>query len=148
MRQISHISILLMLIVLFSCKKKEISANEISAYAECDTYTKTTESAVVSKLVGSWTWVRKSCYWNPQVVAANKNITVIFNANASFSVLEDGNTLTQGTWKVETRDNKVWRFDLSEESAYLGGYILFCNTNEVSFNSSDYDGCDFTFVKK
>ncbi len=141
MRQVSYI--LLILITIFSCKKKEISA-----YAECDTFTKLTESATVNKLVGSWTWARRSCYWNPQIVVADKNTTIIFNANASFSVVEDGITLTQGTWRIKIIEDKVWELDLSEESEYLYGYILFCNNNEVSFNNSDSDGCDYTFIKK
>ena len=145
MRQISYI--LLILITLFSCKKKEIITSEASAYAECDTYTKMTESAVVSKLAGSWTWARRSCYQNPQV-AADKNTIVTFNTNATFSVLEDGNIITQGTWKVKIIDDKVWGLDLSNESEYLNGYILFCKGNEVSFDDSRYDACIYTFIRK
>ena len=142
MRQIPYILILLISIILFSCKKKEIAA-----YAECDTFTKLTESATVSKLVGSWAWVRRSCYQNPQT-AADKNTIITFNTNATFSVLEDGNIVTQGTWKVKIIDDKVWGLDLSNESEYLNGYILFCKGNEVSFDDSRYDACIYTFIRK
>ena len=144
MRQILYT--LLILATIFSCRKKEIST-EIGAYAECDTFTKLSESATISKLIGTWIWVRRSCYWNPKVVPADKNAVVTFNADKSFSVVEDGITLTQGTWKLKT-DSRVWELDLSKENRYLYGYITFCNTNEVSFDNTATDACKFTFVKK
>ena len=107
------------------------------------------DSTVISnKILGSWRWTKQLCGDGAgSILIANKNIKIIFDANTTFSVLENSSILTQGNWKLKIVDSNIWGLDLNSTSEYLYGRILFCNNN-VMFNNSYIDGCDNVFVKE
>ena len=128
---------------LISCKKENIDLN---SFWECNKSQNLDTTAISVKLVGSWTWAKQSCFWEGKTKSADRNIKVTFNNNHTFSINENSNTLTQGTWKIVQVDGNSWEFDLSSPGEYLYGRILFCN-NQVLFNDSYRDGCDNVFNK-
>lgn len=138
--------IILLLIIfseLVSCKKEKLDINH---FWQCSMSQNLDSEAISNKLVGSWTWTKQSCFWTNITKSADRNIKVSFNSNATFSVYENSNTLTQGTWKLKQVDGNFVGLDLSSASEYLYGRILFCN-NQVLFNDSYRDGCDHLFIK-
>lgn len=99
------------------------------------------------KLVGTWRWTKIYCSDVPGAEpTVDKQVIVIFRRNGTFRVTEDGSVATEGTWTLRSIDHESWMLDLSKESMYLYGIILFCG-NQVKFAYSYLDGCDFTFEK-
>lgn len=138
--------IILLLIIfseLVSCMKEKLDINH---FWQCSMSQNLDLEAISNKLVGSWTWTKQSCFWTNITKSADRNIKVSFNSNETFSVYENSNTLTQGTWKLKQVDGNFVGLDLSSASEYLYGRILFCN-NQVLFNDSYRDGCDHLFIK-
>ncbi len=126
---------------LSSCKKEKVDVN---SYWHCNQSQTLDSIAISSKLIGSWTWAKQSCFWTEKTKSADKNVQVVFKSDHTFSVSEGSNTLTQGTWNLEQVDGTSWGLDMSSSSDYLYGRILFCN-NQVLFNHSYIDGCDNLF---
>lgn len=137
--------ILLLCLTIFvgltSCKKDRL---DINSFWQCNLSQKLDTTAISSKLTGSWTWSKQSCSDEGETKSADRNIKVTFNINHTFSVTENSNSLTQGTWKLTQVDGTSWGLDISSPSKYLYGRILFC-VNQVLFNASYRDGCDNLF---
>lgn len=130
-------------LIFLSCKK-----NNDRTLWECGN-SQFLDSAVISnKIIGSWVWTKQLCGdGNGDIMTADKSIKMTFNANATFTVLQNSSILTQGNWKLKIVDSNVWELDLTSSSEYLHGRILFCN-NQIMFNDSYKDGCDNVFVKE
>jgi len=125
-----------------SCKKDTL---DISSYWQCNKSQNLDSAAISGKLIGTWTWSKQFCGLGGATESANKNITVTFSNNHTFTVNENSNILTQGTWKLIPGGNvDSWQLDMSSPSEYLYGMILFCD-NQVLFNNSYIDGCDNLF---
>ncbi len=129
--------------IFFSCKKDTL---DISLFQQCHNSQSLDSTAISNNLAGSWIWTKQSCFWTGKTTTADKNIKVIFNSNATFSVLENSSILTQGNWGLKIIDSNMWGLDLTSPSEYLYGRILFCN-NQILFNDSYRDGCDNLFTK-
>lgn len=129
-------------LIFLSCKK-----NNDRTLWECGS-SQFLDSAVISnKIIGSWVWTKQLCWDVDGIMTANKNIKITFNANTTFTVLENSAILTQGNWKLKIVDSNIWGLELTSLSEYLYGRIIFCN-NQVMFNDSYKDGCDNVFVKE
>ena len=139
-----HVLLLLTICLVFlSCKK-----NNDRTLWECNNAPFLDSVTISNKIIGSWIWTKQLCGDGAGILLiANKNIKITFNANATFTVLENSAIITQGNWKLQTVGGSVWELDLSSSSEYLYGGILFCN-NKVMFNDSYRDGCDNVFVKE
>ena len=124
-----------------SCKKESL---DINSFWQCNKLQNLDSTAISSKLLGSWTWTKRSCFGTGKTKSADKNVKVSFDINHTFTVDERSNTLTQGAWKLVQVDGNSWELDLSLPSEYLYGIILFCS-NQVLFNDSYRDGCDNLF---
>ena len=128
---------------LLSCKKETI---DINSFWQCNQSQNLDTTAISSKLIGSWTWSKQSCFWTGKTKPADRNIKVTFKTNRTFSVNENSNVLTKGTWKLIQVDGTSSGIDLSAPSEFLYGRILFC-ANQVLFADSYQDGCDNLFNK-
>ena len=129
---------------LISCKKEKL---DIISFWQCNQSQNLDSTAISSKLLGSWIWSKQVCGDGAgKLKDADKNIKVTFRTDRTFSVDENATSLTQGTWKLAKVDSISWELNLSSQSEYLYGYILFCN-NQVLFNESYIDGCDNLFTK-
>ncbi|MFN8355865.1 MAG: hypothetical protein U0Y10_15515 [Spirosomataceae bacterium] len=128
---------------LISCKKENL---DINSFWQCNKSQNLDTTAISSKLVGSWTWAKQSCFWTGKTKSADRNIKVTFKNDHTFSVNESSNTLTQGTWKLIQVDGNSWGLDMSSPSEFLYGRILL-SENQVLFNDSYKDGCDNVFNK-
>ncbi len=136
---------LTIIIGLASCKKEKLEL-DINSFWQCNKLLNLDTSAVSGKLVGSWSWAKQSCFWTGKTKTADRNIKLTFKSDYTFSVIENSNTLTQGTWKLMQVDGNSWGLDLTAPSDFLYGRILFCD-NQVLFNDSYIDGCDNLFNK-
>jgi hypothetical protein len=136
---------LTIIVALNSCKKEELKL-DINSYWQCNKSQNLDTTAISNKLLGSWVWSKKFCFWEAKTILADKNIKVTFNFDRTFFVNEGSSTLTQGTWKLKKVDVSSWGLDLTSTSEYLYGHILFCD-NQVLFNDSYIDGCDYLFNK-
>ena len=128
---------------LTSCKKDKL---DINSFWQCNQSQNLDTIAISSKLIGSWTWSKQSCFSTGKTKKADRNIKVTFKSDRTFSVNESSNVLTQGTWKLIQVDSTSSGLGLSAPSEFLYGRILFCN-NEVLFNDSYRDGRDNLFNK-
>ena len=129
---------------LIACKKEKL---DINAFWQCNQSQNLDTTAISSKLLGSWSWSKQVCGDGAgKIKNADKNIKVTFRTDRTFSVDENAISLTQGTWKLVKVDSNSWELDLSSQSEYLYGRILFCN-NQVLYNDSYRDGCDNLFNK-
>jgi hypothetical protein len=140
MRIIILVAVLLM--GLASCKKMKGSTEN---FWECHKAQNLDSFAISNKMVGSWKWQKRRCFWTNREEAADKDIKLTFNANGTFSVAESGNIITQGNWHLRIIDSDMWGLDITADSEYLYGYILFCG-NKLLFSNSYVDGCDQTFI--
>jgi len=128
---------------LTACTKEKL---DINSFWQCHQSQSPDTTTISTKLIGSWTWYKQSCFWTGNTIRANKKIIVTFQSNRTFSVNENGTILTQGTWMLTKVDDNSWGLDLSSVSDYLYGRILFCD-KQVLFNDSYRDGCDNLFNK-
>ena len=126
---------------LISCKKENL---DINAYWQCNKSQNLDTTAISNKLIGSWRWVKHSCFSKGNTTQADQNVKVTFRGDHSFSVNDHSNTLTQGIWNLIQVDGNSWGLHMSSASEILYGRILFCG-NEVLFNDSYIDGCDNLF---
>ena len=102
--------------------------------------------AIINKLSGSWIWKTYACGDNGKIHPADKTVKLTFSTNGTFTVNENTSMVTQGTWKIKPEDGTLYGLDLSQSSTYLFGRMLFCG-NELLFNDSYVDGCDYLFTK-
>ncbi len=137
------IIILTLTLILNSCKKETINLND---FWQCNKSQNLDTTAIASKLTGSWTWKKQSCFWSGKTIRADKAVKVTFNSNRTFSLSENSIIVTQGIWKLKIVDSNMYGLDLTQPSEYLYGRILFCS-DEVLFNDSYIDGCDNLFGK-
>jgi hypothetical protein len=137
------IIILILTLILNSCKKETINLNE---FWQCNKSQNLDTIAIANKLTGSWTWRKQSCSSSGKTILADKIVKVTFNSNRTFSLSENAIIVTQGNWKLKIVDSNIYGLDLTPQSEYLYGRILFCN-DEVLFNDSYIDGCDNLFCK-
>ena len=100
-----------------------------------------------SQLIGIWKWSAQSCAWNGKTVGADKSVKVNFDANGTFSVLENLKVVTKGAWKLRIVNGEILGLDIDQSSTYLYGRSLLCN-NELLFNNSIVDGCDNLFIRQ
>jgi hypothetical protein len=135
--------VLAVCLVLFSCNK---GASGNGLLWECDNSQHLDSSAIAAKLTGTWKWEQQRRGSNLEVMMADKIVTVTFNADSTFKVLEDSLVTAQGNWKLVMFSNDMWALDLSAPSNYLYGAISFCN-NKVLFTDSYVDGNDNLFEK-
>lgn len=126
-----------------SCKKDKL---DISSIWQCNKSQNLDTTAISNKIIGSWTWIKQSCFWTGKTKPADRNIKVTFKNNHTFFAIESSNLLTQGTWKLMEVDGTSSELDLSTPNELLYGRILFCD-NQVLFNDSYRDGCDNLFNK-
>ena len=138
-----RILIILMLPTFFACKKDALNIND---YWICNQSQNLDSAAIVNKLIGSWVWTKQSSEAYKKPKQADKIVKVTFNANGNFTVAENSGIVAQGTWKLEIVDGNMYGLDVSQQSQYLHGRILFCS-NELLFNDSYRDGYDNLFVK-
>jgi hypothetical protein len=129
--------------ILCSCKKIKIN---LDSYYECSRNISGDSTAISQKLIGSWRWISKSCFWEGRLKPANKKMIVTFNNNQTFLISENGNTIAQGSWKLVVADGSFWGIESSASGDYIIGRILFCK-DELLFSDSYRDGCDKLFRK-
>ena len=127
-----------------ACKKDE--KLDVSSFSNCSAAQNLDSASISAKLIGSWVWSKRACFWTGTTQSANKNIKVTFGIDHTFSVNENAATLTQGTWKLIQEPNVAWHLSVSSPSEYLEGRILFCE-KQLLLNDSYRDGCDNLFNK-
>jgi hypothetical protein len=139
--------LLLISLFLFSCSKD--SEPDQQKFWDCHTSQNFDSTAIANRLLGTWNLSSQMCgpgaAGGPVVLRIAVKST--FNTDGSFSVVDHSSTLTQGNWKLKIVDANMWGLDLSVQSNYLYGRILFCE-NKVLFNDSYRDGCDTKFEKQ
>ena len=129
--------------LLFSCKK---NTSDKQLFLQCNNPQYLDSTAISNKIVGSWTLIKQRWGSTGEVVMADKNIKVTFNANSTYTVVEDSSVLAQGNWNLKIVLDNMWGLDLTEPSNYLYGYISFCG-NQVLFSYGYLDGNDNLFEK-
>ena len=128
---------------LVSCKKDYV---DINSFWQCSKSMNLDTGEISNKLIGSWTLSEQACGDYGEFKKVYKNIKVTFNNDYSFSVKENFDTRSQGTWKLKQLDGNSWGLDLSSTTEYLNGRILFCDSR-LLFNDSYRDACDNLFKK-
>jgi hypothetical protein len=137
---------LLITIVIFglaACKKGKL---DVSSFWDCNKSQNLDSAAISSKLIGEWSLTKQACaIGSGSIIAADRNIEAAFRTDRTFVVSENDTIVTLGNWKLIQGDNNTWELELSSESNYLNGRILFCG-DQVLFNDSYRDGCDNLFT--
>ena len=132
-----------LIIGLLSCKKDKL---DINSYWQCNQSQNLDSARISAKIAGIWVWSKQSCSGSGKTKQADRNISVVFNADHTFIVNENAAVLTQGTWNIVQVDGSSCGLNLSSSSEFLFGRILFCE-NQVLFNDSYRDGCDNLFIR-
>ena len=131
-----------LLFAVFSCKKKEAEKPyNLNTIIDCSLAQYPDSLSILQKLQGSWTLKKHGV----PIANTNKNITLTFDSDSTFSVIENSNIIQQGTFKLI---NYHTYYLLATETyfPYLGGDIFFCD-NELLFYRSSSDGDDNLFEK-
>lgn len=130
-------------LLLYSCKK---NISDQQSFLKCNNPQHLDSVAISHKIVGSWTLIKQRWGSTGKVVAANKNITVTFNSNSTYTVFEDSSVLAQGNWNLKIVLDSMWGLSPTVPNSYLNGYISFCD-DQVLFSYSYLDGNDNLFEK-
>lgn len=133
----------IIIVAALACGKKL----ESNSYYDCSKKLSLDSGATANKLIGLWKWTRRECMDNNASSPADKNVRIEFKTDSTFKVIQDTSTITTGTWALSLAESQVFQLQLSEQSVYLYGRILFCE-DEVLFNDSFRDGCDHLFIKQ
>jgi hypothetical protein len=88
---------------------------------------------------------------SPGIKSANSDITIIFTADSTISVVEDGQISRSSKFTIVSRngtDNQSYVIEtiLRPDNLYTRGLIEFCK-DEVAFRSSYWDGGDYYFKR-
>lgn len=126
-----------------ACKKEKF---DVGSFWNCHQSQNLDAAAVSAKITGTWMWKKQICYRAGKTITAKRNIRATFFPDHTFQVIEQTTVLAQGIWNIMPMDGSSFALDLSQESEFLYGRILFCG-NQVLFNDSYRDGCDNLFVK-
>ncbi len=129
---------------LFSCNKK--NTVDLDSFFDCNASQHLDSAAISNKLAGSWFFSMRFCGSGGSALGIPINVKANFDANSSFTLTDHYGILTQGNWKLKIVDTNLWGLDLTSQSDFLYGRILFCENN-VMFNNSYRDGCDNVFYK-
>lgn len=120
----------------------------IQEIKDCHSKNNQYPSQIISKLEGTWAWLSYTCYWSADsTFTANKHVVATFSDAGVYRVYENSKIESEGTWKLSQVDNNIWSIITEKPSEYLNGYIWLCN-NEVIFQNSFLDGCDYYFVRE
>lgn len=130
-------------VLLFSCKKN--TSNE-QPFLECNNPQYLDSAAISKKIVGSWTLIKQRLGSTGKVVATNKNITVTFTSDSSYTLSENSSVSAQGNWNLKIVLDGMWGLNFTVPNSYLNGYISFCD-DQVLFSYSYLDGNDNLFEK-
>jgi hypothetical protein len=125
------------------CQKEKF---DVGSYWNCHQAQNLDSAAVSAKITGTWMWRKQICHRTGKTVTAKRNIRAAFFPDHTFQVMEQTTLLVQGIWNIIPTDGSSFALDLSQESEFLYGRLLFCG-NQVLFNDSYRDGCDNLFVK-
>ena len=134
-----------LLFALISCKKKEAEKPySFLPIIDCSLAQYPDSLTILQKLQGSWQW-KKYGTLASAIRDADKNITLTFDSDSTFSVVENSNTIQQGTFRII---NYSTYYGLRSEpySGYIGGSIYFCD-NQLLFINSIVDGSDNLFER-
>lgn len=133
-------------LAIFSCDKTETI--DLDSILACHQSQQLDSAAISTKLVGTWSLSSRFCIKTRPANLTPFDIKVNINADGSFSVSEHSGILTQGNWKLKNIGTSMWGFDLTSQSEYLNGRILFCK-NQVLFDSTyvNGEGCYNIFYK-
>ena len=142
---------------LHSCVKEKADKNNLPAIVQyidinrirnCHLEGNRYPSQINANIEGTWVWVSNACYWTgKETYSADKHVVVTFNDGSLYKIFEDGRLIAEGTWTLSQSGDDSWSFITSGTTTYLHGNVWLCN-NEIVFNSSYIDGCDYYFVKK
>jgi hypothetical protein len=132
-------------LVFFSCEKPETI--DPSALLECHQSQQLDSAAISTKLVGTWSFSSGFCYkknLTNQLTIAKAN----FYDNGRFTVSDFNGIETPGTWNLKSMGSNMWGLDMTQQSEYLNGRIVFCK-NQVLFDNTDVngEGCYHLFSK-
>lgn len=136
----------LFILFLASCEKE--SQNE-NSFGTCEADgTVTDAQSTTARLIGNWKWTKSDCglCFNPGIREADKNITVSFATDGTFSVKEDSETIEEGTWEFLDSYGGFFISLEPKNAAYLNGSIRVCDTELIS-DARPWDGAGFLFVK-
>jgi hypothetical protein len=112
-----------------------------------------------SDLIGVWNWTRTSgglIYFEETPETTGKTIHLTLMENYSFSIMENGNEISDGTYVLTVKKSiysgEIERFiQFSENEQYTGivsrGIINTYETNNLDISDNNYDGIESGFVK-
>ena len=131
---------------IFSCDKTETI--DLDSILKCHQSQHLDSASISTKLAGIWSLSSRFCIKTRPTNLTPIDVKVNFTADGSFSVSEYSGILTQGQWKLKNIGTNMWRVDLTAQSEYLNGRILFCK-EEVVFDSTyvNGEGCYNIFYK-
>jgi hypothetical protein len=132
-------------LALFSCEKPETI--DPGALLECHQSQQLDSAAISTKLVGTWSFSSGFCYkkklTNPLTIGKAN-----FSDNGRFTVADFNGSVRQGTWNLKSLGSNMWGLEMTPQSEYLYGRIVFCK-NQVLFDNTDVngEGCYHLFSK-
>lgn len=98
---------------------------------------------MANALQGNWKLFFIDCFDAEIIDVNNKLVYVTFYKNKTYS-LNDNGQIINGKWHFNNEDAGVLGINTVEYTPYFDGRILLCS-DEVEFNNSYLDGCDYYF---
>jgi len=133
-------------LLLQACEKKdEIAGFDMEYFSECNGSQVIDSAFIANKLIGTWKW-EKFYSEKSGIKNADKNVEVTFSPNSTFSVMENGQLLVEGTTALSKDSYGAYGFDVNIHCVYLYGRIYICD-NLALFNLSYIDGGDHLFKR-
>lgn len=112
-----------------------------------------------SDLVGKWKWTNTDGGYNFNIhetpETAGKTIHLTLMKNYSFSIIENGTPIANGTYKLSNEESiytrEMERFiefsDMNQEPVFATQGIITIDKNELYISDNNYDGIGSKFVK-
>ena len=111
-------------ILVFNSSCQKINQKKIW---KCNNKQNYDSAEVVNKLIGSWKWkYYSSPVWTAKQYKADKDVTIIFNSDLSFSKTVNGETVN-GNFVIN-RFESIYYLNVTPLTSYLSGQIAFCKT--------------------
>jgi len=141
-KEMKQIFLLLIIwLIIFSCKK---DASGIDSSWPCDILEDSSATSI--QIVGTWKWTKRELATG-KLVIADKNIKATFNSDKTFTIKENVSIIEQGSWSLKSPLAGYWALNITSQSNYLNGFILFCN-NQILFTERYMDGNANYFEKE
>lgn len=140
----------LMLVLVIACEKEGKPCGFLQEWVQCRQGNDLDAEETFNQLIGEWKMIDSGCqnFDSPKESASERNIRIVFNADSTLQVMEDGQEIRNSKFSIilTQYNEKQVETEPLPDNLYTWGTIEFCE-DKVGFISSYRDGPDYFFER-